>query len=243
VKAVCRVEGNQMKKHFVLIQTFLATTALANVMDLNAQETITIPAGTAISARLASQLDSGEVHAGDLVTMDVLEDVRIKGELVIPHGALVMGHITEAKGARKMGRGGKLNVKFETVTAGDSTKVPVSGDQAAKGKGGYGGGSLVGAGAAGFFFPPAAALLLLKHGHASVIPVGTVIAVHVTEDTPVLATQVVLVPTAVVATRVAPPRSAQLESTTASEVRVESVADASRRLRAEKAAAKAKSQP
>ena len=37
--------------------------------------------------------------------MDVLEDLRIKGELVTPHGALVMGHVTEA-GARKMGRAG-----------------------------------------------------------------------------------------------------------------------------------------
>jgi len=38
--------------------------------------------------------------------MDVLEDLRIKGELVTPHGALVMGHVTEAKGTRKMGRAG-----------------------------------------------------------------------------------------------------------------------------------------
>src|ERR1700730_5255748 len=119
-----------MKKHFVLIQTFLATTALVNVMNLNAQEKITIPAGTVIPARLASQLDSGDVHAGDLVTMDVLEDVRIEGELVIPRGALVMGHVTEAIGARKMGRGGKLNVLFETVTAGDGTKIPIRGEQA-----------------------------------------------------------------------------------------------------------------
>jgi hypothetical protein len=227
-----------MKKHFISAQIILTTTALVNATGVNAQEKITIPTGTVISARLASQLDSGEVHVGDLVTMDVLEDVHIKGELVIPHGALVMGHVTEAKGARKMGRGGKLNVTFETVTAGDSTKVPVSGDQAAKGKGGYGGGSLVGAGAAGLFFPPAAALLLLKHGHASVIPVGTVIAVHVTEDTPVLAIKALLAPAVVTTARVAPPQSAPLQSTTASEasdVHTESVADAARRLKAERA--------
>jgi len=224
-----------MKKHFVFGQILLATTALANATDVRAQEKITIPTGTLITARLASQLDSGEVQSGDLVTMDVLEDVRIKGELVVPHGALVMGHVTEAKGARKMGRGGKLNVTFETVTAGDSTKVPVSGDRTAKGKGGYGGGSLVGAGAAGLFFPPAAALLLLKHGHASVIPVGTVIAVHVTEDTDVLAIQALPAPAVVATARVAPPQSAPLQSTTASEVQTESVADAARRLKAERA--------
>jgi hypothetical protein len=142
-----------------------------------------------------------------------------------------------------MGRGGKLNITFETVTAGDSTTVPVSGDQTAKGKGGYGGGSIVGVGAAGLIFPPAAALLLLKHGHASVIPVGTIIAVHVTADTLVLAIQAPLPPAAVATAPVAQLLSAPLQSTAASEVPVESVADASRRLRAEKAAQKAKSQP
>ncbi|MGH7745554.1 MAG: hypothetical protein ACREQ5_12300, partial [Candidatus Dormibacteria bacterium] len=130
----------------------LATTAV------RAQETIVIPQGTQITARLANELDSGQVHTGDLVTMDVLEDLKIKGAIVIPHGAIVMGRVTEAKGARKMGRGGKLDISFDTVTAVDGTKVPVSGEQDEKGKGGYGGGSLVGAGAAGLFFPPAAAL-------------------------------------------------------------------------------------
>jgi hypothetical protein len=236
-----------MKKNFCFAVAILVMLTAVTATGAEGQEKITIPTNTVISARLASQLDSGQVHAGDLVTMDVLEDVRIKGELVIPHGALVMGHVTEAKGARKMGRGGKLDVAFETVTAGDGTKVPVSGEQTAKGKGGYGGGSLVGAGAAGLFFPPAAALLLLKHGHASVIPVGTVIAVHVTGDTPVFAIQA---PVAPVATARAMPlqstplQGASIQSTTASDVPTgESVADASRRLKAERAAQKAKSQP
>jgi proline racemase len=62
-----------MRKHLIFVQTILATTALINAMNVYAQEKITIPAGTVISARLASQLDSGQVHSGDLVTMDVLE--------------------------------------------------------------------------------------------------------------------------------------------------------------------------
>jgi hypothetical protein len=144
---------------------------------------ITIPQGTEIAARLANPLDSGQVHAGDLVTLEVLEDLKIENAIVIPHGSVVMGHVTEAKGARKMGRGGKLDISFQTVTAGDGTKVPVSGERFAKGSGGYGGGSVAGAAAAGLFFPPAGALLLLKHGHASVIPAGAILAVHVTADT------------------------------------------------------------
>jgi hypothetical protein len=44
------------------------------------REDPTMPAGEVIRARLAGQLDSGNVHVGALVTMDVLDDLRIKGE-------------------------------------------------------------------------------------------------------------------------------------------------------------------
>lgn len=214
--------------------------ATLSVPDL-AQETrpisITIPEGTPITARLASALDSGQVKAGDLVTMDVLEDLKIENVIAIPHGSVVMGHVTNAKGARKMGRGGLLDVSFETVTAGDGTKVPISGEAGAKGKGGYGGGSLVGAGAAGLFFPPAAALLLLKHGHASVIPVGTILMVHVTADTAVGGTRSTVAPAPPVAAP-APVVAVAPRMVVVSGDEPESLGSYARRLKAEKAAQK-----
>ena len=48
-----------------------------------------------------------------------------------------MGHVTEAQGERKMGRGGKLHLTLETVTAGDGRTVRVSGERTANRKGGY----------------------------------------------------------------------------------------------------------
>jgi hypothetical protein len=207
---------------------------------------VTIPQGTPIKARLASQLDSGQVQVGDPVTMDVLEDLKIENAVAIPRGSLVMGHVTEAKGARKMGRGGRLEISFETVTAGDGTKVPISGEDLAKGKGGYGGGSLVGAGAAGLIFPPAAALLLLKHGHASVISVGTILTVHVTADTSVAGTPskaAILASPVVAPVRASEPatiRGAMISATAdgQSTQEPESLGDHARRMQAEKAAQK-----
>ncbi|HYT24208.1 MAG TPA: hypothetical protein VEW05_28705 [Candidatus Polarisedimenticolia bacterium] len=213
-----------------------AIVAILAMLLLNgaaqAQDKITIPAGTQIPARLASQLDSGQVHVGDAVTMDVIEDVKINGLILIPRGAIVMGHVTEAKGARKMGRGGKLDVQFSTVTAGDGTKVPVTGGANEKGHGGYGGGSLAAAGAAGLFFPPAGALLLLKHGHASVISVGTVLSVSVAADTAVLGTPAPIQ----AAAPVAPAPAAPVEPTmqVQSIPTQPSVAEAARQNRAQK---------
>src|SRR5487761_35994 len=170
-------------------------TGLKQVAALFAQEAkaplITIPEGTQITARLTDSLNSGQVHVGDAVALTVLEDLKIQNAVAVPRGAIVLGHVTQAKGARKMGRGGKIEISFEPVTAADGTKVPVSGERTAKGKGGYGAGSATGAVAAGLFFPPAGALLLLKHGHASVIDAGTVVTVHVTADTRVAAAPIV----------------------------------------------------
>jgi hypothetical protein len=215
----------------------LALVALLTVFSMAALAqdsipiSISIPQGTRIMARLASELDSGQVKVGDLVTMDVLEDLKIENVIAIPKGSVVMGHVAMAKGARKMGRGGNLDVTFETVTAGDGTKVPISGEADAKGKGGYGGGSLVAAGAAGFFFPPAAALLLLKHGHASVIPVGSILTVRVTADTVVAGTHaavaIIAPPASVVPTT---PKMVVVSS----DPEAESLGNYARRLKAEK---------
>lgn len=203
---------------------------LAVVVSPAFGQSLTIPEGTQIAARLANQLDSGQVHVGDAVTMDVLEDLKINGAIAIPHGAIVLGHVTEAKGARKMGRGGKLTIAFETVTAGDGTKVPVSGENSAKGKGGYGAGSLVGAGAAGLLFPPAGALLLLKHGHASEMSIGTILTVHVTAATSVSGTAAKEIPVApvVAVAKAAPPTMAPMEP------QAESLGDYARRMKKEK---------
>jgi hypothetical protein len=194
---------------------------------------ITIPEGTQITARLANQLDSGQVKAGDLVTMDVLEDLKIGNVVAIPHGSIVMGHVVEAKGERKMGRGGRLDVSFDTVTAGDGTKVPISGEKVAKGKGGYGAGSYVAAAAAGLFFWPAGPLLLLKHGHASVIPAGAVLSVHVTADTAVAGTR----PTLAVIATPAPAAAVTPRMTVISaDPEPESLGNYARRMKAEKSA-------
>lgn len=194
---------------------------------------VTIPQGTAIAARLASEIDSGEVKVGDRVAMEVLEDLKIDNLIAVPRGAIVMGHVTAAKGARKMGRGGLLDVSFETVTAGDGTKVPVTAETDAKGKGGYGGGSALGVVAAGVIFAPAAAILLLKHGHASVIPAGTILTLHVTADTPVAGTH----PTVAIVAPPAPVAAVNPAMVIVSaDPQTESLGNYARRIKAEKAA-------
>jgi hypothetical protein len=61
------------------------------------------------------------------------EPVIVNGDTVIRAGAIVRGVISEAKGAGFMGRGGKLNMRVETVTLVDGQHAKV---RAARSKGG-----------------------------------------------------------------------------------------------------------
>ena len=100
------IESDQTSTHSmkkIIVVSIVLLSAASVAQDA---KPVTIPLGTQITARLASQLDSGQVRAGDAVTMDVLEDVKIQNAIVIPKGAIVMGRVNEATGARKMGRGG-----------------------------------------------------------------------------------------------------------------------------------------
>jgi hypothetical protein len=56
----------------IMLRAFSAARSFAQ----ETQVAVTVPQGNEIEARLASQLDldSGQIHVGDIVTMDVLED-------------------------------------------------------------------------------------------------------------------------------------------------------------------------
>jgi len=67
--------------------------------------------GTPIKLRTARTISSADAHTGDTLDFEVLEDVFASGILVVPKGGIAWGTVTEAEPKRRMGRGGKLNVK------------------------------------------------------------------------------------------------------------------------------------
>jgi hypothetical protein len=127
-------------------------------------------------------LNTANSHVGDLVTMEVVDDVSLNGQVVIYRDAIVMGKVTTAKTARRMGRSGKLAVEIQTVKAIDGSAIPVVAATTASGKGGYGAGSAVGMTATVLVFWPATPLWLLKHGHDTEIPYGTISTIQVARD-------------------------------------------------------------
>ncbi len=128
-------------------------------------------------------MSSSDAKAGEKVDFEVLDDVKIGDVIVIQHGAMAIGTVTEAHPKRRMGRAGKLNINIDYVQLVSGEKAPL---RAVKGgSGGNHTGAMTGAMVAtGILFFPAAPFFLFMHGKDITIPKGTEIAAYIAGDTP-----------------------------------------------------------
>jgi hypothetical protein len=138
---------------------------------------------TPVKMKLARTMSSKDATANEKVDFEVLEDVKVRDVVVIQHGAMAIGTVTEAQPKRRMGRAGKLSINIDYVQLIDGEKVPL---RAVKGgSGGNHTGAMTGAiVASSILFFPAAPLFLFMHGKDITIPKGTEVAAYVAADTP-----------------------------------------------------------
>ncbi len=138
---------------------------------------------TPVKIKLARTMSSSDAKAGEKVDFEVLDDVKIGDVIVIQHGAMAIGTVTEAHPKRRMGRAGKLNINIDYVQLVSGEKAPL---RAVKGgSGGNHTGAMTGAMVAtGILFFPAAPFFLFMHGKDITIPKGTEIAAYIAGDTP-----------------------------------------------------------
>jgi hypothetical protein len=162
----------------------LAVAAAVGLMGLEipaalAQSAFQLEDGTPIELRLARRLSSADAQVDERVNFEVLEDVVVKGALVIPKGSVALGTITEAQSKRRMGRGGKLGVELDSVRLADGEKCAISATKNEKG-GGHVGAMTTGMVASALVVAPVVApLFLLMHGKDITMPKGTPITAYV----------------------------------------------------------------
>ena len=137
---------------------------------------------TPVKIRLTRTMSSKDAKADEKVDFEVLEDVKSGDTIIIQHGAMAIGTVTEAHPKRRMGRAGKLNINIDYVQLVNGQKVPL---RAVKGgSGGNHTGAMTGAiVASSILFFPAAPFFLFMHGKDITIPKGTEITAYVAADT------------------------------------------------------------
>jgi hypothetical protein len=81
--------------------------------------------GTPIRLKLNKSISSASAHVGDLVDLEVVEEISVDGIPVIPKGAQAIGVVTDAEPKKRMGRGGKLGLSITSVRLSNNEKASV----------------------------------------------------------------------------------------------------------------------
>ena len=164
-------------------QTIDLQLSRSNTGPSNEPTTFTSPTsvlqdGTPVRLVLEETLSSKDARVGQEVVFNVIDDVIVNGHLLIAHGALAKGTVTEAQAKRRMGKAGKLNVNIDYALMTNGDRAALRAVKDAKGDG-RGAAVTTGVVATAIVFFPAAPLFLLMHGKDISIPKGTEITAFV----------------------------------------------------------------
>ena len=78
--------------------------------------TLDVPAGTPIALTLGTTLSTKTSNVGDRFSATVASPVHVSGDVAIPAGAAVAGHVIVAKEPGKSSGRGQLQLAFETLS-------------------------------------------------------------------------------------------------------------------------------
>jgi len=189
-----------MSKHLRSLLVVFVAWALI-VSSLSAQQTTTptpsqpapasqstvsgsvLEEGTPVKLRMGRTVSSADAHVGDMIDLEVLEEVRVGNLVVVQKGATAIATVTTAQTKKSMGRGGKLDINIDYVKLVDGEKAALRAVKDMKGGGHQGAmtGAIV---ATSLVFFPAAPLFLFIHGKDISIPKGTEVTAYVNGNMP-----------------------------------------------------------
>jgi len=85
-----------------------------------------LPSGTAVNAELNSSVDSKKAKVGDRVEAHTTEEIRYAGKTIVPKGAKLEGHVTEATARAKGDSGSTLAIQFDKAILKKGEEIPLN---------------------------------------------------------------------------------------------------------------------
>lgn len=89
--------------------------ACLGFMASNAQQKVTLKAGTIVPLRAIQEVKAADVEEGQMVDFAVLQDVKVDGAVVIPAGLAVKGRVSEASKSSVAGTKGRLVITIDRL--------------------------------------------------------------------------------------------------------------------------------
>ena len=86
----------------------------------------TVPAGTRITVRTDSQINSATAHVGQSFHANLLRDLVVDGKTIAKAGTPAKGKVTYAKSSGRLHAPGQLAIRLTSVELGNGRTLPVS---------------------------------------------------------------------------------------------------------------------
>jgi hypothetical protein len=104
-----------------LLACFARTPAQAQ-----AGESIQLAAGSTIAAMLEKGVDARKTKVGDELTAKTTENVKSGGQIALPRGSKIVGHVTEAKARTKEESESAVGIAFDHAVLKDGREIPLA---------------------------------------------------------------------------------------------------------------------
>jgi hypothetical protein len=88
--------------------------------------TVTVPAETQVNIEMLSGIHTRINRVDDPILAKVLEPVYIQGQVALPPGSLLDGHITLIRNAGHMHHPAQLGLRFDRITLPDGQEKPIA---------------------------------------------------------------------------------------------------------------------
>jgi hypothetical protein len=162
---------------YLVFTVSLVSCVLAQEMSVIPAQLI-IPDGTPVKLQLAQSVSSAHACVGDLLDFIVVRDVSVGGFTIIQAGTMARGSITEVKGRRLLGIGGKVSLKLDSVELSNGDRVGLHAKKEVKGGSRTKlmvGGMII----TSLIFLPATPAFLLTPGHTSTVLKSTEVTARI----------------------------------------------------------------
>lgn len=116
-----------------MLSRTLKITAVVLALALVAAAAESIPAGTRVTVRIGSQINSGAAHVGDRFDANLTSDLVVNGKTLAKAGAPAKGKVTYVKPSGRLHAPGELSVRLTSVEVGG--KMVAIGTSACRAKG------------------------------------------------------------------------------------------------------------
>ena len=101
-------------------------SASTSASSQNGQANGSLASGTAFNAALTSPIDSKKCKPGDPVNAHSTEAAKSDGKTVIPKGAKLVGHVTQASARAKGESESSLGIMFDKAILKDGREIPLN---------------------------------------------------------------------------------------------------------------------